>query len=181
MQRKTKWHLQSCAGLVPYIFLTFFCCGETCVRCVLKNILLCLTVGLCNILLIPVTLNLAKAHRRANQTQTRTKHKRTKDCRTSWQSGGRKLKFTQWLSGSDGDGDEEDVEARGEFYVDDDADVDMQQHVVTQTNIHQYIQIVCIQKHAARHTLPTGCNTQRLHPTVHPPYLDISLTLVPFQ
>lgn len=70
-------------------------------------------------------------------------------------------------NGSGLDGDEEDVEARGEFYVDDDADVDMQQHVVTQTKvhtcihmyIHQHIQIVCIQKHAARHTLPTGCNT----------------------
>lgn len=69
MYRKTItiWHLQSCPCFVPYVFLTLF----SCVRCVLINILLCLTVGLCNILLIPVTLNLAKAH-----LQIRHKHVR---------------------------------------------------------------------------------------------------------
>lgn len=53
-------------------------------------------------------------------------------------------------NGSGLDGDEEDVEARGEFYVDDDADVDMQQHVVTQTKVH-----TCI--HTYVHT-PTHTN-----------------------
>lgn len=71
-------------------------------------------------------------------------------------------------NGSGLDGDEEDVEARGEFYVDDDADVkcnNMSSHrrrctyAYIHMYIHQHIQIVCIQKHAARHTLPTGCNT----------------------
>lgn len=98
--------------------------------------------GLCNILLILVTLNLPKAHTHTNtQADVQIKHghvrQRThtnaQDFRTSWQSWGPKTQSYPMAQAQTPR--EWDVKARGEFYVVD----DMQQHVGdARTHTHTY-------------------------------------------
>lgn len=126
-----------CGSLVFYVFLGIF--RPAC--------------GLCNILLIPVTLNLAKAHTQTHRQTCKlntdtynSAHTQThKTLEPVGNPGGRKLRVTQWRKHRR-QGNEM-LKQEENFMLTTTCNNMSEMHTHTHTHI---------QKHASRHTLPTG-------------------------